>query len=106
MHRRPALLVFGTALAARLIHLFAIRALPWFDVPIVDGANYARLARVVAAGDLLGGRAAFWQPPLYPYFMALPFALFGPHLLPVYLLQAALGAMTCLLTARLAARLY
>jgi len=106
MRRRPALLVFGLALAARLVHLAAIRSLPWFDTPIVDGANYARLAGLIASGDLLGGRVAFWQPPLYSYFMALPFALFGPRMLPVYLLQAGLGALTCLLTGCLGARLY
>lgn len=106
MGRRSALLILGLALAARLIHLASIRALPWFETPIVDGANYARLARAIAAGNLLGGSAAFWQPPLYSYFMALPFALFGPRMLPVYLLQAGLGALTCLLTAQLAALLY
>ncbi|HKQ96731.1 MAG TPA: glycosyltransferase family 39 protein, partial [Candidatus Polarisedimenticolia bacterium] len=106
MRRRPGLLVFATALLVRLIYLFEIRTLPWFDVPIVDGANYARLAQTIAAGDLLGGRAAFWQPPLYSYFMAVPFAIFGAHLLPLYLLQAVLGSLTCVVTARLAARLY
>ena len=105
MTRRSAIAVFALALVTRLAYLAQIRGLPWFDVPIVDGANYARLARVIASGDLLGGRGAFWQPPLYSYFLALLFRLAGPRMALVYVAQAALGALTCLLTARLGARL-
>jgi tetratricopeptide (TPR) repeat protein len=106
MRRRHDLAVFGAALLLRLLHLAEVRDLPWFDVPIIDGANYARLARTIASGALLGGDQAFWQPPLYSYFLALPFALFGPVMTPVYVLQAVIGALSCVLAARLGARLF
>jgi len=105
MRRRHDLAVFGAALLLRLLHLAEIRDLPWYGVPIVDGANYARLARLIASGALLGGDQAFWQPPLYPYFLALPFALFGPVMTPVYVVQAVIGALSCVLAARLGARI-
>ena len=106
MVRRHDLAVFGAALLLRLLHLVDLRDLPWYGVPIVDGANYARLARVIASGGLLGGDQAFWQPPLYSYFLALPFAFFGPEMTPVYLLQAVIGALSCVLAARLGGRIF
>ena len=106
MRRRHDLAVFGLALLLRLLHLVDIHDLPWYGVPIIDGANYARLARVIASGGLLGGGEAFWQPPLYSYFLALPFALFGPEMTPVYLLQAVVGALSCVLAARLGERVF
>jgi tetratricopeptide (TPR) repeat protein len=106
MRRRHDLAVFGVALVLRLLHMAMIRGLPWFDVPIVDGANYARLARLVASGSLLGGREAFWQPPLYPYLLALPFAIFGPGMTAVYLIQSAVGALSSVLAARIGASLF
>jgi len=97
MVRRHTLLLFAVALALRLAYIAEIRSLPWFDAPIVDGANYLRIARVIAAGDLLGGSGAFWQPPLYPYFMALLLRLFGERMVCIYVVQAVLGAFSCVL---------
>jgi tetratricopeptide (TPR) repeat protein len=106
MRRRPGLWVFLLALLIRLVYLAEIRDLPWFEVPIVDGANYARLAQSIARGSLLGGSEAYWQPPLYSYFLAIPFALFGPAMLPVYVAQAILGALSCALASAIAAHLH
>jgi tetratricopeptide (TPR) repeat protein len=106
MSRRAWIVVFAVALAARLVHLAALRGLVWFDVPIVDGANYLRTARAILGGDWLGGREAFWQPPLYPYFMAAVLGASGGRLGILYVVQAALGALTCGLTGVLGARLF
>ncbi len=106
MRRRPWLVVLAVALAIRVLYVLQIRDLPWFDVPLVDGANYFNLAQVVAAGDLLGGREVFWQPPLYSYFLALLIPLVGRSLLAVYLVQAVLGSVTCVLVARIGRRLF
>jgi tetratricopeptide (TPR) repeat protein len=106
MPRRTSWLVFGVAFSARMLSIAGIRSLVWFPVPIVDGANYFRLARSIASGHLLGGGEAFWQPPLYPYFLALLFKVFGEGMLGIVTVQAALGALTCALVARLGARLW
>jgi len=106
MARRAALLLFGVAFAVRMAYVAGVSTLLWFPVPLVDGANYFRLARRIAAGDLLGGGEVFWQPPLYPYFLALLFRLFGERMIVVVTAQAALGALTCVLAARIGARLW
>ncbi|MFQ5877272.1 MAG: glycosyltransferase family 39 protein, partial [Acidobacteriota bacterium] len=97
MNRLRPLLIFVAALAVRLVYVAQIRDLIYFDVPLVDGANYFRSASAIAGGDLLGGRGAFWQPPLYPYFLALLIALFGRRMTAIYTVQAAVGSLSCLL---------
>jgi tetratricopeptide (TPR) repeat protein len=104
--RRRTLALFAVALVLRLVYVAEIRSLPWFDVPIVDGANYLRLARVIAGGSLLGGPGAFWQPPLYPYFLAALLRLFGEHLACVYVVQAVLGACSCVLVHAVGLRIF
>ncbi|HEU4401955.1 MAG TPA: tetratricopeptide repeat protein [Candidatus Polarisedimenticolia bacterium] len=97
MTRRRPLLVFAVALAVRLIYLAQVRHAPYFDVPLVDGANYFRMAAAIASGDLLGGPQAFWQPPLYPYFLAVLMAITGPRMIIVCAVQAVIGSLSCLL---------
>ena len=106
MFRHRSLLIFALALFVRLIHVAEISSSPFFDVPLVDGANYVRIAQLIAGGDLLGGDRVFWQPPLYPYFLALLFTLFGPGMGPVYLVQATVGALSCCVVHRIGRRLF
>ncbi len=103
--RRP-LLLWATAFAVRLVYVWQIRDAPYFDVALVDGASYVATARAIAGGDLLAGREAFWQPPLYAYFLAPLIALFGPRLAPIYVAQAALGALSCVLVYFVGRRLF
>ena len=106
MVRRRSLLVFLAGLLVRLIYIAQIRHTLTFDVPLVDGANYFRLATAIAAGDLLGGHSVFWQPPLYPYFLAALFSVFGPRMLPVTIAQAALGSLSAVLVYRIGRRVF
>jgi tetratricopeptide (TPR) repeat protein len=94
---RRALILFAVALALRLIYVAQISDAPYFDVPLVDGANYFRLAETISRGDLLGGRQAFWQAPLYPYFLAALIKVLGPGMGAILTVQAAVGALSCLL---------
>ena len=106
MVRRRSLLVFLAGLLVRLVYIAQIRHTLTFDVPLVDGANYFRLATAIAAGDLLGGPRVFWQPPLYPYFLAALFSVFGPRMLPVAIAQAALGSLSAVLVYRIGRRVF
>ena len=106
MWRNRSLWVFLAALALRLIYVAQIHDAPYFDVPLVDGANYVRTAGVIAGGDLLAGPQAFWQPPLYPYFLALLMGLFRLGLGSVYVVQALIGAFSCWLVHRIGRRLF
>ena len=106
MRRHAALLLFVTALLVRLLCLAQLRDMPTFDVPLVDGANYFRTAEAIAAGDLRGGTRVFWQPPLYPYFLAAVITLLGPSMTAIYAVQSALGALSCLLAHFIGRRLF
>ncbi len=106
MTRRRPLLILLAAWVVRLIYVAQIRHAPYFDVPLVDGANYFRTASLIASGDLLGGPGVFWQPPLYPYFLAALMAIAGPRLGVIYVVQAAIGALSCLLVYLIGRRVF
>jgi tetratricopeptide (TPR) repeat protein len=94
---RKALYIFLVAWVVRLIYVAQISDVLYFDVPLVDGANYFRTAARIAAGDLLAGGHAFWQPPLYPYFLAALFTVVGTRMAVIYAVQSAIGALSCVL---------
>jgi tetratricopeptide (TPR) repeat protein len=92
-----------TAIAVRLLYLLALRRSPFFAVPVVDAETYVAMARAIASGDIAFGRAVYWQPPLFPYFLALLIALgLGP--LGIRLVQFGLGTATAVLIAHLGRR--
>lgn len=98
--------VFLVALAARLLYAYESRSNPFFDAPVVDAQAFLEQARRIAGGDLLGGDDAFWQPPLFPYFLAVLQWLFEDSVfLAARVAHALLGAASCLLLYRLALRL-
>lgn len=88
----------------RVAHIIALMKLPVFDVPILDSWMYDEWAKRIASGHWLGGERAFYMDPLYPYFLALVYRLFGRNLLLVRLLQAGLGVGTCALVALIGRR--
>jgi tetratricopeptide (TPR) repeat protein len=88
----------AAALAVRLIHLAELRATPLFSVPIGDGWEYDLWAQRIAAGDWLGSEA-FYQSPLYPYFLGSIYTVAGHSLMAVRAIQAVLGALACILLA-------
>ena len=92
--------VVAVALAAalRTAHVLALRPTPWFDHLVVDPDYYDEWARRIAAGDWLGDRP-FYMDPLYPYFLAVVYRVWGRDLLLVRLLQVALAAGSCALVA-------
>jgi len=101
-----AFLTLTLLLAAclRLGHVLALRRLPLFDVLGVDSWMYDTWARRIAGGDWLGARA-FYMDPLYPYFLAVLYRLFGRDLMLVRLVQVALGVATCGLVAAMGRRI-
>lgn len=110
-------IIFLLALAVRLLHLFPFAAAtpffdpaPWhsFENPL-DTGSYDRWGQQILAGDgwwMDNGQGEYFQSPAYPYFVALIYALAGRSLLSVGLVQAILGAATCMLTALMARRLF
>ncbi len=98
----PAAIVL-TALFLRLVAAFVLGELPISRTPQLDSAAYLSWARALIDDP------SFWpaypeHAPGYPVFMAIVLALTGGSLTAVRVVQAVLGALGCVLTARVAAR--
>jgi len=99
------LLIVGIAFAVRIIYVFQLSTNPFFNYPIVDSETYDRMAVSIADGkDPEIG--PFFQPPLYPYFLGLLYAVFTRHLFTIRFLQMLLGVGNVFLTYLLARRLF
>lgn len=86
--------VLALALVLRLAHWWAVRGQPFFAWLAMDSQEYDRWAQEIAAGDWLGSQV-FFQAPLYPYFLAVLYKLFGRSLDAVYLVQIGLAVAGC-----------
>lgn len=80
--------ILAVALLVRLAHWAAVRNQPFFAQLAMDSQEYDRWAQAIAGGDWFGSQV-FFQAPLYPYLLALVYALLGRSLDAVYLLQIA-----------------
>lgn len=96
LRREKAILgaILITALGVRLAYLYQAVDTPLFDVLLIDSEFYDRRARAIVAGDWLGDQP-FFMNPLYPYFLAAIYALFGAEYWWVGLVQAVLGTGSC-----------
>ncbi len=97
--------IFGLALAIRLVHVWQLRAAPFFGLTMGDAQSYHAWGLEILAGDWAGSEV-FYQAPLYPYFLGAVYALFGSDPLAVRLVQSVLGAASCVLLAVAAGRLF
>ncbi len=102
---RHVWLVFGAALAVRLLHLWQMAGTPYFTVLMGDARGYDQWARRLAAGDWIG-TDVFYQAPLYPYFLGVVYAVLGADPGTARLVQAVIGAASAALLAVSAARLF
>ena len=100
-----AVVIFLVSLTVRLVHVFQIRQAPFFTLLMGDAQSYHAWAQRIAAGDWIGGEV-FYQAPLYPYFLALIYTLFGEAPLTVRLCQAVVGSLACVWLAIAAWRLF
>lgn len=90
--------LFLFALLLRLTYLAQIQDSIFFDTLLGDGQTYDAWAQQI--GRDFWGKQAFFQAPLYPYFLAASYGLFGHDLLVVRVIQALLGSCACVLLAR------
>lgn len=97
--------VFLLALAVRLLHLWQMRATPYFSTLMGDARGYDQWARRLAGGDWIG-TDVFYQAPLYPYFLGAVYAVAGADPGTARLVQAVLGAASAALLCVTAARLF
>jgi tetratricopeptide (TPR) repeat protein len=101
-----ATIVFVLAIAVRAIHLLQMRESPLYQVLICDARQYDQWAERIASGQWLGGSEVFYQTPLYPYCLAIQYAVFGHSVWLVRIGQAVLGSLACVFLARAGSRFF
>ena len=98
--------IFLCGLLVRIIYLIQLQHVdPLFYYPIMDALYHHEWAVSIVKGGWLG-TDAFFRAPLYPYFLALCYRLFGTNLVIPRIVQAVLGAGSCVLTQRIGTRLF
>jgi tetratricopeptide (TPR) repeat protein len=103
--RGTTALLIGVPLLLRLVCFLELRHALFFRFLLVDARTYHEMAAQIASGTF-HPHEPFWQPPLYPYFLAVLYKLAGPHPDVARLVQALLGSLGCLLVFRIAGRLF
>ena len=96
--------VFAIALIVRLIYVWQIRSMPFFDAPIIDAEMYD--LKAIKILQSAAEKKPFYQAPLYSYFLALIYRIFGHDYLVPRLLQSAIGAINCVMVALIGKRLF
>ncbi len=97
---RDAFIVFAVALAFRAAYLLEASHFPDWNMFYMDQEYHLEWARALATGvwhapyDALRN-APFFRAPLYPYFLAGLFRLFGVNTTAVRIVQALIGAASC-----------
>ena len=84
------------ALVVRLAYLAQLQGSPLLSGLMGDSRQYDAWAQQIAGGDWIGTQV-FYQAPLYPYGLAVVFALAGHSLGLVRVVQAVIGAASCVL---------
>jgi 4-amino-4-deoxy-L-arabinose transferase-like glycosyltransferase len=97
--------IFLIALLVRLLFLWQIKDGPFFPLLLGDAESYDTWAREIASGNYFGN-IVFYQTPFYPYFLGLIYTVFGRDLLILRLIQATVGAFSCLLVAKAGGKIF
>ena len=101
------LLVAVLALVFRLIHLREVWGTPFFEHLHTDPLMYHNWAIKIIQGDFIGrSQPVFYLSPLYPYFLALVYALTVPSPLLVCLVQVVLSTLSSCMVFHLGCRMF
>jgi Flp pilus assembly protein TadD len=99
------LCVLFLALVVRVIYIHQLKDNPFFTNPVVDSLEYHNMAVKISKGESPRDDA-FYQPPLYPYFLGFLYRIFGTDFFTIRFLQMLLGVINVLLTYLLARRIF
>jgi len=101
----PAMLVFGLALAVRMLYLFESSSNPTFLAPIIDSNFYDFSANNLLRTHQFSAHF-FFQPSFYPLFLSAVYLLSGPSIVAVKIIQAIAGSIACAVVCRLGERTF
>ncbi len=93
------LLIFILSFAIRFLFLDETAASPLFAINALRGTDmegYIRWGAMVSQGVYESGNA-FWQAPLYPYFLGAVFKIAGLNIYIAALIQTILSSVSCVL---------
>lgn len=93
----PLLVISGVALYLRISHILDLRETPFFYHLSLDPLFYDRSALSILDGNYLLGNEVLNMGPLYSFFLAAIYAVFGHDLLAARIIQAVIGTLSCLL---------
>ncbi|MFH1680344.1 MAG: glycosyltransferase family 39 protein [Candidatus Eisenbacteria bacterium] len=101
--RQRSLLValFLLAVALRLLYLFDLKDYEFSNRLLLDPGSYDRKAAAILEGESPAPGRAFYQAPLYSYFLAGVYAVAGRDLDSARFLQILLGCVSVVLIARI-----
>ncbi len=98
--------VLTAAAVLRVVYLLQYHAnVPYYDVPVMDALYYDQWAQRVAAGQGYGP-SPYYLAPLYPYVLAVAYAVFGRHFTLIYAAQAAIGIGSLFLVYTIGRRIF
>ena len=96
----PNTLIVILTIMAMAVHIITVAEsnnhIP-FEIPVIDAASYHWQALEISQGHASLSRA-FWQPPLYPYWLAMVYFCLSPDVGLARYLQGIFLVMTVLLT--------
>jgi Tfp pilus assembly protein PilF len=97
--------IFVFAFAIRFIYLHEMKSSPLFDTPTMDAEYHDQWAQSILKGkDFTNG--VFFRAPLYPYFLAVAYKLFGHNYFSVRLIQFIIGSLSCVLVYILGSKIF
>ena len=85
------LAVLACGFALRAANLAATSSSPFFTRPVLDGQVYDEWGMAIRAGT--APSEPFYQDPLYPYFLAGIYSVFGHSYTAVYVIQFLFGVV-------------
>ncbi len=107
------LAIFTLAFVVRMAFVWQATESPYWRVPLIDARTYdafaKELIRVSWLAPLPDSDASFtpyFQPPLYPIFLAVIYKLLGPSVISAVFVQYLIGSICCVLTYLLGRRYF
>ncbi len=88
--------IFLLALGVRLLFLHQWSQTPYASELLSDAKYFDEWAVRIAGGEWLQGRV-FYQSPVYAYFLAAVYKIFGHQLIAVQLIQVLVGSVSAVL---------